>query len=537
MLGHLRNALLGLATEGLLGRVPMLDESERRQVVTGWNRTERDYEGVPWVPDGIAAQAARTPEAVAVVFEGSSLSYGELNRRANQVARRLRELGVGPEVAVGVCLERSADLVIALLGVLKSGGAYVPLEPEYPAERLLWMVEDARVRVVLCQREGPAALRGTQLVALDEIRDPAQDDVSPGVLGDTPAYILYTSGSTGQPKGAANTHRGLRNRLAWMQESFRLGPADRVLQKTPFSFDVSVWEFFWPLLHGAALVVARPGGHRDPKYLAETVAAQRVTVVHFVPSMLELFVEERGLEACRSLRLVVSSGEALSASLSERFLSRGISSLENLYGPTEAAVDVTWWHCDSSDGPVPIGRPIANTRMYVLDRQGEPLPVGVTGELYIGGVQLARGYWHRPGLTAERFVPDPFGGVPGWRLYRTGDLGRWREDGALEYLGRTDGQVKLRGFRIELGEVESALLGLSGVREAAAQVRDGRLVAYLSGEVAPVEVRRQLESKLPEQLVPAVFVKLEALPRTTSGKLDRRALPDPGRQRPELEER
>jgi amino acid adenylation domain-containing protein len=357
-----------------------------------------------------------------------------------------------------------------------------------------------------------------------------------GVGSDHAAYAIFTSGSTGRPKGAVNTHRGIVNRLLWMQEAFGLTPRDRVLQKTPFSFDVSVWEFFWPLLVGARLVVAHPGGHQDPAYLVEIIAGEGITTVHFVPPMLQVFLEEEGLERCASLRRVITSGEALAPELVKRFSSRlgrplGVE-LHNLYGPTEAAVDVSWYACPPEGEGVPIGRPVANTRLHLLDPGGDPVPVGVAGELHIGGVQVGRGYVHRPGLTAERFVPDPFGG-PGSRLYRTGDLARHLPDGQVEYLGRIDHQVKIRGFRIELGEIETALATHPQVRECAVvALREAegetRLAACVSHDPeSPPEMeslRRHLRRKLPEHMLPSAFVLLPSLPVTANGKLDRRAL-------------
>jgi amino acid adenylation domain-containing protein len=359
------------------------------------------------------------------------------------------------------------------------------------------------------------------------------------VAPDSPAYVLYTSGSTGRPKGAMISHRAIVNRLLWMQDALRLTADDRVLQKTPFSFDVSVWELFWPLMVGARLVMARPGGHRDNAYLKSLVTGEGITVLHFVPSMLQLFVEEPGVEACRTLRDVVCSGEALPAELARRFAARlgagpGQTRLHNLYGPTEAAVDVTWWICGEGPerGGIPIGRPIANTQIHLLGRGLLPLPVGVPGELYIGGVNLARGYISRPDLTAERFLPDPTESEPGGRVYRTGDLARRRRDGAVEYLGRTDHQVKIRGVRIELGEIEAALVALDGVREAVVTARedrpgDRRLVAYIVGDAAPDALRRELRERLPDAMVPAVLVPLAALPLNANGKVDRKALPAP----------
>jgi len=544
MLEHWKTLLEGVAADAgrRIGELPLLSEAELEQVVVDWNRTEREYAGARTVHGLVEAQVRRSPQAVAVIGEGERLSYGELNGRANRLARRLRGLGLQAEDRVGVFLERSVELVVALLAVLKAGGAYVPLEPDYPRPRLAQMLADAAPAVVLSRAGLAAALpaHGGRTVWLEPAEEPAGEeagsaDLELAIDPQQLAYIIYTSGSTGQAKGAMNSHGAVRNRLLWMQERYRLGASDRVLQKTPCSFDVSVWEFFWPLLSGAALVLARPGGHQDSGYLVERMAAEAVTTVHFVPSMLEVFLQEPELERLGALRRVICSGEALSGQLRDRFFARLGAELHNLYGPTEAAVDVTAWECGRQDrGAVPIGAPIGNLRMYVLDSYGEAAPAGVAGELYIGGAGLGRGYYGQPGLTAESWVPDRFGSR-GERLYRTGDQGRWGAGGQLEYLGRQDYQVKIRGNRIELGEIEAALRQLEGVREAVVLLRpDARqapsLVAYLTpreGLAGAAELRRQLRERLPEPMLPALFVALDHLPLLPNGKIDRRALPDP----------
>jgi amino acid adenylation domain-containing protein/non-ribosomal peptide synthase protein (TIGR01720 family) len=543
---HLENLLRALvsAPDARLGDLSPLSETERRRVLVDWNDTAFAYPEDAALPDLFEAQVERTPEAIAVSFEGEELTYRALDNRANQLARVLQKRGVGPEVLVGVCAERSLELVVALYAVLKAGGAYVPLDPEYPSERLAFMLEDTRVPVVLTQArlEGALPAHGAQVIRLDadwsEIaREPTDRPARAGFSIDSLAYVIFTSGSTGRPKGAMNAHRGVVNRLRWMQHAYPLGAADHVLQKTPFSFDVSVWELFWPLMFGARLVVARPGGHREPSYLADLIAAQGITTLHFVPSMLAVFLEEPRLdERCGSLRRVVCSGEALPPALAERFFAVfDTAELHNLYGPTEAAVDVTAWQVEPGAGVVPIGRPIHNTRVYLLDERMSPVPVGVRGELYIAGVQVGRGYLNRPELTAERFVRDPFSDAPSARMYRTGDVARWTSDGAVEYLGRTDFQLKLRGFRIELGEIESVLGQHPGVREVVVIARedspgDKRLVAYLAGADATPsvsELKAFAKRELPEYMVPAAFVFLDGLPLTSSGKVDRRALPAP----------
>ncbi|MFJ4986608.1 non-ribosomal peptide synthase/polyketide synthase [Streptomyces sp. NPDC088732] len=534
---------LETAPSTALDQVGVLETGERKRILADWNDTAR---AVPpaTLPELFQAQAARTPVAAAVVFEDTTLSYADLNARANRLARLLTAHGAGPEQRVAVMMDRSPDLVVTLLAVLKSGAAYVPIDPEYPAERVAYVLGDAAPTLVVTTRQFQGALpEGAARVVLD---DPATDlttqaDTDPDQmpLPAHPAYVIYTSGSTGRPKGVTLPHAGVVNRLAWMQHAYQLTPSDRVVQKTPFGFDVSVWEFFWPLLEGATLVVARPGGHRDPDYLAELIQRQHVTIAHFVPSMLQVFVAEPAARECTSLRAVVCSGEALAASLRDQFHAVLPIPLHNLYGPTEASIDVTAHTCEPhTTSVVPIGRPIWNTQTYILNAALQPVPPGVAGELYLAGSQLARGYLNRPALTAERFVANPHSSTPGARMYRTGDLARWNTNGELEYLGRTDHQVKIRGFRIELGEIEAALLTHPAIAHATVIVRedqpgDQRLTAYLvptsgtDGDVDTAEVRAGLSAVLPDYMVPSAIVVLDELPVTVNGKLDRTALPAP----------
>jgi arthrofactin-type cyclic lipopeptide synthetase C len=450
---------------------------------------------------------------------------------------------------VAICAERSVHLVVALLAVLKAGAAFLPLDPSYPAERLASMLHDAAPAAVLVHGDSAApvvaAAGSVPVVGIAGGRAHRDDNLARAESGVTPAhlaYVIYTSGSTGQPNGVMNEHRGIVNRLQWMLESYRIGPGDTVLQKTPLGFDISVWEIFWPLASGARLVMARPDGHKEPEYLARVIRQQHVTAAHFVPSMLQAFlarteVARDGAADPAGLRWVICSGEALPPGLVRRFRAAmpGVGLL-NLYGPTEAAVEVTAWECPpgATGSVVPIGRPIANTRIYVVDQAGRPAPIGVPGELLIGGVQVARGYLNRPELTAERFVPDPFAGDEA-RMYRTGDLARWLPDGTIEYLGRHDFQVKIRGFRVELGEIEAALAGFAGVTQAVVVARedtpgDKRLTAYyLSAGPLPAQaLRRHLLARLPDHMVPAAFVHLAGFPLLPNGKLNRKALPAPG---------
>ena len=536
---HWLNLLEGMARDAQqhIGQLPLLDDAEQRVLVEDWNATAITYPLHQGVHQLIEAQAARTPNAPALAFGQERLSYAELNGRANRLAHRLIEAGVGPDVLVGVAVERSVEMVVGLLAILKAGGAYVPLDPEYPRERLAYMLEDSGVKLLLTQARLlehlpiPADL---ECMVLGDSWFEGHAEHNPGIVVDAEnlAYVIYTSGSTGQPKGAGNRHCALTNRLCWMQDAYGLDARDSVLQKTPFSFDVSVWEFFWPLMTGARLVVAAPGDHRDPARLVSLINAEQVTTLHFVPSMLQAFLQDPGVSTCESLKHIVCSGEALPVDAQQQvFAKLPGASLYNLYGPTEAAIDVTHWTCvDEGSDTVPIGEPIANLRTHVLDAQLQPVPVGVAGELYLGGEGLARSYHRRPGLTAERFVPCPF--REGARLYRTGDRVRQRANGVIEYLGRLDHQVKLRGLRIELGEIEARLLEHPQVREATVLVVDAtQLVGYVVLHVADAnwraEVSAHLASHLPDYMVPAQWVVLEQMPLSPNGKLDRKALPKP----------
>jgi amino acid adenylation domain-containing protein len=538
MLGHFQVLLAGAlaSPDRCIAELSLLTGIERQLLVEGYNATAAVLDGAP-VHQRIAAQADRTPQATAVVFEGARLTYRELDRRANQLAHHLRRFGVGPDVPVAVCLDRSIEMVIALLGILKAGGAYLPLDPSYPKGRLQFMVADAGAAVLITEERlaDRLYLSTRHVVRIDrawaaigrESESPPHVPLSEQNL----VHVIYTSGSTGKPKGVMSTHGGLRNRLLWGQATYPLSLEDRVLQKTPFGFDVSVWELFWPLLTGAILVMARPGGHQDPSYLVRTLVEERITTVHFVPSMLRAFLDDPDVERCRSVRQVFCSGEALPYELQERYFARLEAPLYNLYGPTEASIEVSHWTCQRRGERqiVPIGRPIANAQLHVLDALMQPAPIGVAGELYLGGAGLARGYIGRPDLTAERFVPDPFG-PPGARLYRSGDRARRLPDGAIEYLGRLDDQIKIRGLRIELGEIASALMDQAGVRDAVVVARGERLVAYvvLDEAAAPVEeLKRALKERLPGYMVPPSFVVMRELPRTPSGKIDRKALPEP----------
>ncbi|WWE76483.1 amino acid adenylation domain-containing protein [Burkholderia gladioli] len=527
-----------------VGQARLLPEAERALLLHEWNATSTPYPEDVCLHQQFEQQVERTPDAVALVFEEQTLSYAQLNARANQLAHELIALGVQPDSRVGICLQRSSAMVVGLLAILKAGGAYVPLDPAYPGERLAHILIDADPGIVLVDTTGRAAL-GQDALDGRRLLDPnaplperpTSNPVVPGLTSRHLAYVIYTSGSTGKPKGAQNEHRALVNRLDWMQRAYALDACDRVLQKTPFGFDVSVWEFFWTLLNGATLVVAAPGIQGDPEALIALIDRQRITTAHFVPSMLNIFLGTEGVQACTSLQRLVCSGEALPVAAIRRCQALlPAARIHNLYGPTEAAIDVTAWTCppDYAGSTVPIGRPIANTRIYLLDEHGQPVPLGAVGELHIGGVGVARGYLNRPELTAERFVRDPFAGDVEARMYRTGDLARYLPDGNIEYLGRNDFQVKIRGFRIELGEIEARLAEYPAVREAVVlalgEGADKRLVAYVVAEHDEQligAIRDHLAALLPDYMVPTAFVRLDALPLSPNGKLDRRALPAP----------
>src|ERR1700687_5677958 len=518
--------------------------AERRQVVEEWNRTAAAFPCDKTIVDLIDEQVIRTPERTALIFEERRLTYVELNAKAAQLARWLCQTGVTRESTVAVLLHRSVEMVVALLAILKAGGSYVPLDPDFPRGRLQLLLEDIGAAVVLTDAALRSALPETSARVLVFDKEWSEVEASASTeeqklikpLPKNAAYVIFTSGSTGQPKGVINTHLGLCNRLWWMQEQYKLGAQDVVLQKTPYTFDVSGWEFFWPLMAGATLVISVPYGHRDPRYLADIIARQRVTTLHFVPSMLAAFLDEADLELCQSIRRVICSGEELSVDVQDRFVQRmPWAELDNLYGPTEAAIDVTSWRCRPQPGSrsVPIGCPISNIKIHILDEYRNPVPVGVDGELHIGGIGLARGYLKRPELTAKKFIPNPC--VKDETLYRTGDRARYRSDGTIEYRGRLDFQVKLRGFRVEPGEVEFHLRRHPAVRDTVVVARgrsdaEKRLVAYIvlhsASGVSPTDLRTWLKDSVPDYMIPAAFAMLDQLPLGTNGKVDRGKLPE-----------
>ena len=538
------------APESKAAELPLMSKDQAEEILHSWSRSTDEH---PWdgaVHELIEHQAERTPERVAVVFEGSALSYAELAEQTRRIAGRLADRGPVAGGVVALCLPRGLELAPSILAVLRGGAAYLPLSPEDPPGRLSRLVRLSGATRVLTTAAlaGTFADTGVPVLAVDDdatttaFEVPAPAEVSPLDL----AYVIHTSGSTGEPKAVGVPHAGLANRIHSLQQSQRLTPDDRVLQRTPSTFDVSVQELLWPLTVGATLVMAAPGEHPGPGHLVDLIERGAVTTVHFVPPLLEAFLDEPDLHRCGSLRRVLSSGQALPAPLAARCLSRLPVRLSNLYGPTEASIEVTEWQVPSApdalgsagDARVPIGRPIAGVEVYVLDELLRPVPVGAPGELYLGGVALARGYLGRPDLTADRFVPHPYGRTPGARLYRTGDLVCWRADSTIDFLGRNDHQLKVRGFRVEPGEIENVLRAHPGVQDAIVTTTPAAdagaepvLTAYLVATGEPEQdtftaaLRERLEEQLPAHLVPGRLVLLPGFPLGPSGKVDRAALP------------
>src|ERR1700730_18253644 len=539
--------------ETLIGELEILSGAERQRLLVEFNDTEAHYPKGKCIHQLFEEQVERTPNNVAVAFGDLRLTYAQLNARANQLAHHLQTQGVGPEVPVGICMERCLEMVVGLVAIIKAGGAYVPLDPAYPRDRLAFMLRDTRARVLLTRKramEDGMAAPGVRVVCLDSdwdtIARESEENPAGGATDRNAIYVIYTSGSTGQPRGVVVEHRGLANAVNWLTKTLELSVTDRCLLKTPISFDAAGREIFPILMAGGSLVVAEADAHRDSRYIAETINSEGITVLHCVPSFLRLLVEEPAFDAPAALRAVMCGGEALPSEVVMRFHQRSKARLYNVYGPTETIIDSACGLCerDTGSSTVSIGRPIPNALMYIADDRLRLVPIDVAGNLYIGGVGLARGYLNRPDLTAEKFIPDPFGAKPGAKLYKTGDLARHLPDGSIEFLGRADRQVKVRGFRIELGEIEAVLNQHPAVRESILAAEEdatgnARLVAYVvaTGDLGPTgsELRSFVKAKLPEYMIPAAFVHLDVLPLTPNGKVDRRALPALGRARPESE--
>lgn len=549
MLDHLRSLLLGISKdpEWSLSALPILTDAERHQIVAEWNATSSEYPRESCIHDLFETQAGKSPDKVAAVFGAEKLTYRELNHRANQLAYYLQKVGVGPEVLVGIFAERSLEMIVGLLGILKAGGAYVPLDPSFPSERLAFMLKDARVPVLLTQEHqlGIMPEYNGRVICLDrdweKIGQESTETPRSEVSSENLAYVIYTSGSTGKPKGVEIIHRAVVNFLFSMRSKPGFSEQDILLSVTTLSFDIAVLEIFLPLITGARMVLVSREVASDGSALLQHLEETGATVMQATPSTWQLLLEA-GWHHKIDLKMLCG-GEALPRELASQLLERG-DSLWNMYGPTETTIWSAVYRIKSKEGPILIGGPIANTKLYILDRHLQLVPAGVVGELYIGGEGLARGYLKRPEQTRERFIDDPFSGEPGSRLYKTGDLARYWSDGNIEVLGRQDQQVKVRGFRIELGEIEVALRQHPAVRQAVVVVQedahgDKRLVGYWVAEgkeIPPVsEFRRYLQEKLPDYMVPSAFVMLEKFPLTPNGKIDRRSLPSPTGIRPELE--
>ncbi|NBD17978.1 MAG: amino acid adenylation domain-containing protein [Cyanobacteria bacterium] len=549
MLCHFQTLLDGVVAHPtqLIADLPLLTSAERHQLLVAWNHTEVNYPQNQCIHQLFEEQVEQTPSAIALVLEGQHLTYRELNARANQLAHYLQQLGVGPEGLIGICLERSVELIVAMLGILKTGAAYLPLDPSYPQQHLDLILDDANVSILLTQQTLLQTVsqntttkmidwdKDWQTIAQNSVHNPINTHQDTHL-----AYIIYTSGSTGRPKGVMVTHKALCNHMHWMRDQFGFQEKDCILQKTPFNFDASVWEFYAPLMTGARLVLAQPKKHQDSTYLIHLIQQEEVNIIQFVPSQLRVLSENSELPNCHSLKLVFSGGEPLTTELKAKILNSLNVSFYNLYGPTETTIDTTAYHCqgqsNDDQGLEPIGRPISNVTLYLLDTNLKPVPTGITGELYIGGAGLARGYRNRPELTAERFIPNPFSEIAGSRLYKTGDLARYLPNGHLKFISRSDNQVKIRGFRIEIGEIQTQLNQHPEVQETAVIVKENnssqkQLIAYVVPHNAktffPRKLRTFLKEKLPDYMVPALFIALEQLPLTSNGKLDRNALPEP----------
>ncbi len=548
MIIHFRNLLNDIVSDSgrKLSDLKILSDEEKNVILNEWNDTEFRFneEELVCLHSLIEKQAEKTPGSIAVIYENKQLTYEELNRRSNQLANYLRKLGAGPDDLVGLCVERSPEMVIGILGILKAGAAYIPVDPEYPESRVEFMIKDSNAKVLITQKSLADALSKdiSKIVFIDddwdEISKEDEYNFESNAALNNLAYVIYTSGSTGQPKGVMISHASIVNHMLWMKDVFGFDSSDSVFQKTPFSFDASVWEFYMPLITGGRLVMAKPQGHMDTPYLVETIIRNNISILQLVPSLLKMLLDEKGIENCKSLKTVFCGGEALTYELQEKLFSKLDVKFYNLYGPTEATIDASYFKCEGryKSRYFPIGKPIYNATAYVLDKYMNPVPEGVAGELYLGGINIARGYLNNQDLTKERFTDDIFSKEPGKKLYRTGDLAKYNKDGDLEFLGRADHQVKLRGFRIELEEIEAKLLKHPGIKETVVIVREDkpgiqRLTSYIvtvNKDIINInDLKNYLREILPVYMVPADFVILDELPMTPNGKVDRNSLPAP----------
>lgn len=546
MVCHFQNLLNDIVSfpEKKISEFSLIPEKEKDLITVTWNDTEFVFDNIDCVHNLISNQSKKTPQSVAVVYGNESITYEELNQRSNRLARFLIKKGVTKDSLTGLCIERSVEMVVGILGILKAGSAYVPIDPSYPKSRVEFMIKDSCAEYILTQKDLSANLPKGDFVFVEidntgnEFSHESPEDIEmKSDLNDT-AYVIYTSGSTGLPKGVMISHRSLSNHMLWMISEFKANESDSVLQKTPFSFDASVWEFYLPLMTGGRLIMAKPEGQMDTAYLVETIIKERVTILQLVPSLLRMLLNENGIENCKSLKKVFCGGEALTKDLKNKLFEKLDVEFYNLYGPTEATIDATFFKCkkDSDDIYISIGKPVYNTQVYILDKYLNPVPAGIPGELYIGGVDVAKGYLKNPELTESKFIPDIFSNKPGAKLYKTGDAAKFMIDGNIEFLGRVDNQVKLRGYRIELGEIESKLNQYYTVEESIVIVREDkpgnqRLAAYIvnrnNSEIISDDIKQFLRESLPEYMIPSVFIVLDNLPLTPNGKVDRLSLPVP----------
>ncbi|PJI07373.1 MULTISPECIES: non-ribosomal peptide synthetase [Clostridium] len=542
---HLLNIIeeTGQNAETKIKDIELIDEEEKHKLLIEFNDTKASYPRGKTINELFEEEVEKTPDNIAVVFEDKKLTYKELNERANSLGRTLTKKGVGADSIVGIMVKRSLEMIVGIMGILKAGGAYMPIDPEYPDDRIEYMLENSETKLVLVENKFKDRINKNNVEVCglndEELYKESNANLGKTASAENLAYVIYTSGTTGKPKGVMIEHKGIVNRINWMQKKYNISSKDVILQKTTYTFDVSVWEILWWSFVGAQVRMLVPGGEKDPREITKSIKEGKITVLHFVPSMLNVFMDyvisEDKVEDIESLEKVFTSGEALKVEQANIFNEEigrvNNTRLINLYGPTEASVDVTYYECREKEEKIPIGKPIDNTKIYIVDKNNKMLPIGVAGELCISGCGVARGYLNNEKLTNEKFAQNPY--EPGEKMYRTGDLARWLPDGNIEYLGRIDHQVKIRGFRIELGEIESNILKLEGIKETIVLARDGAvnkyLCAYYAGEkeYSVGEFREELKKSMPDYMVPSYFIKLESMPLTLNGKINRKALPEP----------